>query len=253
MKMNTNRRDFLRSLLAAGALGNLGGEVFAQEKPSGPRRGPNAPAQIRQVVLGLLLDPDTAAGRGMRLGFEEAQRAGQLLHRNFVSGPTSEFALIGLVAPKTDPPGLYLAVGPLGDAAPVRPRVYAVSSSLEFRRQALERHKDRTDLKVVDWHHDLDKFGAQELNERFRRRFNQPMDEAAWRGWVAVKFAAELALRFPGTGAGAGAEKLDELSLDGHKGMPLRFDPKNHHLVQPVYLIDPQGKVVDEVAPEWKE
>jgi hypothetical protein len=33
----------------------------------------------------------------------------------------------------------------------------------------------------------------------------------------------------------------------------LRFDPKNHHLVQPVYVIDPQGKVVDEVAPEWKE
>lgn len=247
--MNTNRRDFLRSLLAAGALGSAGAAAFAQAKPSGPRRGPNAPAKIRQVALGLLLDPETAAGRGMRLGFEEAQRAGQLLHLNFVSAPTSEFALIGLVAPKVEPPGLYLAVGPLGDSETVRPHVWAVSSSLEFRRQALERHADRKDLKVVDWHHDLDKFGAQELNERFRRRFNQPMDEAAWRGWVAVKLAAELALRF----GGAGVTKIGELSLDGHKGMPLRFDPRNHHLVQPVYLIDPQGKVVDEVAPEWKE
>ena len=247
--MNKNRRDFLRSLLAAGALGSLGPAAFAQRKPGGPKRGPNAPAQIRQVVLGLLLDPDTAAGRGMRLGFEEAQRAGELLHRVFVSGPTSDFALIGLVAPKVEPEGLYLAVGPLGDSEPVRPRVYAVGSSLEFRRQALGRHQDRKDLKVVDWHHALEKFGADQLNERFQRRFNQPMDEAAWRGWVAVKLAAELALRFPG----AGADKIGELSLDGHKGMPLRFDPKNHHLVQPVYLIDPQGKVVDEVAPEWKE
>lgn len=246
--MNANRRDFLRSLLAAGALGSLGPEAFAQKKPVS-KRGPNAPAQIRQVVLGLLLDPDTAAGRGMRLGFEEAQRAGELLHRVFVSGPTSEFALIGLVAPKVEPQALYLAVGPLGDSEPVRPHVYAVSSSLEFRRQALERHADRSDLKVVDWSHDLNKFGAQELNERFQRRFNQPMDEAAWRGWVAVKLAAELALRFPGTGA----DKIGELSLDGHKGMPLRFDPGNHHLAQPVYLIDSQGKVVDEVAPEWKE
>jgi len=249
MTMNANRRDFLRSLLAAGALGSLGAVAFAQKKPVSKQR-PNAPAQIRQVVLGLLLDPDTAAGRGMRLGFEEAQRAGQLLHLNFVSGPTSDFALIGLVAPKVEPDGLYLAVGPLGDSGAVRPRVYAVSSSLEFRRQALERHADRKDLKVVDWHHDLEKFGADQLNERFQRRFNQPMDEAAWRGWVAVKLAAELALRF---GRSAGADKLGELSLDGHKGMPLRFDPKDHHLVQPVYLIDAQGKVVDEVAPEWKE
>jgi hypothetical protein len=247
MTMNANRRDFLRTLLAAGALGSLGAAASAQKKPVSKQR-PNAPAQIRQVVLGLLLDPDTAAGRGMRLGFEEAQRAGELLHLNFVSGPTSEFALIGLVAPKVEPPGLYLAVGPLVGSGTVQSRVYAVSSSLEFRRQALERHQDRKDLKVVDWHHDLEKFGADQLNERFRRRFDQPMDEAAWRGWVAVKLAAELALRF---GTGAGADKIGELSLDGHKGMPLRFDPKDHHLVQPVYLIDPQGKVVDEVAPEW--
>ena len=243
--MNTNRRDFLRSLLAAGAVAGLGGEAVAA--PQRQRR-PNAPAQIRQVPLGLLLDPDTAAGRGARLGLEEAQRAGELLHITILSAPTSEFVLIGLVAPKVEPQAVYLAVGPLGDSEPVRPHVYAVGSSLEFRRQALERHKDRNDLKVVDWHHDLEKFGADQLNERFRRRFDQPMDEAAWRGWVAVKLAAELALRFPKSQA---AEKIGELSLDGHKGMPLRFDAKNHHLAQPVYLIDPQGKVVDEVAPEW--
>ncbi|HEY0513489.1 MAG TPA: hypothetical protein VGH73_16385 [Thermoanaerobaculia bacterium] len=224
----------LRSLLAAGLAAGLGRDAFAGG---------------RVIPLGLLLDSGTAAGRGALLGLEEAQRAGDLLHVRFRSVPTSGYALIGPEPPKRAPAALYLAVGSK-DSEPARPRIYSVASSPEFRRQALGRHKDRADLRVIDWHPDLQKFGADALNVRFVRRFNQPMDEEAWHGWVAVKLAAELALRYPGPDA---ASKIGGLSIDGHKGMPLRFDPKDHHLVQPVYLIDGQGKVVDEVAPEWKE
>lgn len=240
----TTRRDLLKSILAAGALAGFGQEAFAVQPVRRPKPGD------RLVALGLLLDPDTAAGRGARLGLEEAQRAGQLLHVDISAAPTSEYALIGLAAPKEEPKALFLDVGPLRDDGPVRPHVYLVSASPAFRRQALDRHKDRKDLKVVDWQPDLTRFGADALNLRFRRRFNQPMDEAAWRGWMGVKLAAELALRYPGAAA---TDKIGELSLDGHKGMPLRFDPRDHHLIQPVYLVDGQGKVVDEVAPEWKE
>jgi len=236
----TSRRYFLRSLLAAGALAAV---------PPRAKRGGVARA-ARVVPLGLLLDPDTVAGRGVTLGMEEAQRAGELLHIEFRAASTSGYALIGLLPPKAEPAGLYLAVGPFRDAEAARPRVYSVASSPDFRRQALGKHADRKDLRVADWHPDLQKFGADALNLRFRRRFNQPMDEAAWRGWMAVKLAAELALRYPGESA---ASRAGELSLDGHKGMPLRFDPKGHHLIQPVYLIDAAGKVVDEVAPEWGE
>jgi hypothetical protein len=238
----TTRRDLLKSFLAAGALAGLGREALVAQP-------------VRRIPLGLLLDPDTAAGRGARLGLEEAQRAGQLLHVDISAAPTSEYVLIGLAAPKEEPKPLFLAVGPAAQGAEtVRPHVYLVSASPAFRRQALDRHKDRRDLKVVEWQPDLTRFGADALNLRFRRRFNQPMDEAAWRGWMGVKLAAELALRYPGTSAGAAAtDKIGELSLDGHKGMPLHFDPKDHHLIQPVYLVDGQGKVVDEVAPEWKE
>lgn len=240
--MNT-RRDLLKSFLAAGALAGLGREAFAVQPVRRPKTGD------RLVALGLLLDPDTAAGRGARLGLEEAQRAGQLLHVDISAAPTSEYALIGLAAPRSEPKALFLAVGPAAQGAePVRPHVYLVSASPAFRRQALDRHKDRKDLKVVDWQPDLTRFGADALNLRYRRRFNQPMDEAAWRGWMGVKLAAELALRFPGAPA---PDKIGSLSIDGHKGMPLRFDPKDHHLIQPVYLVDAQGKVVDEVAPEW--
>ena len=73
-----------------------------------------------------------------------------------------------------------------------------MTSSPAFRQQALDRFPDRKDLRVVDWHSGLMKFGAEELNVRFRRRFGQPMDERSWHGWMAVKCAVELALRYPG-------------------------------------------------------
>jgi hypothetical protein len=246
----TNRRDFLRFLLAAGALAGAGGREALAAKPK-PRRSARRPPppQLRQVPVGLLLDPETAAGRGARLGLEEAQRAGELLHLQFQEVPTSEYAIAGLVGPKQEPAALFLTVGPLlKEGETPRPRVYSVSASLEFRRQALSRHPDRNDLHVMDWHHDLRKFGADALNLRFSRRFEQPMDEAAWRGWMAVKLITELALRYPDATA---TDKIEELSIDGHTGMPLRFDPRNHHLIQPVYLMDAGGKVVEEVAPEW--
>ena len=245
----TNRRDFLRCLLAAGAL--AGGEALAV-KPKPRQRSESPPSPMRRIPIGLRLDPETAAGRGARLGLEEAQRAGELLKLQFQEVPTSEYANVGLVPPKQETAALFLTVGPLlkekeGEA---RPRVYSVSASLEFRRQALARHPNRNDLHVVDWHHDLKKFGADALNLRFSRRFEQPMDEAAWRGWMAVKLVTELALRHPDAST---ADKLEELSIDGHKGMPLRFDPRSHQLVQPVYLVDAGEKVVEEVAPEWTE
>jgi len=252
----TNRRDFLRSLLAAGALAGAGGGEALAAKPRRRSAGsrlvePSPPVQMRQIPLALRLDPETAAGRGARMGLEEAQRAGELLKLQFQEVPTSDYATVGLVPPKQEPSGLFLTVGPLlKQGEEPRPRVYSVSATLEFRRQALARHPDRNDLHVVDWHHDLKKFGADALNLRFSRRFEQPMDEAAWRGWMAVKLITELALRYPDAVA---TDKIEELSLDGHKGMPLRFDPRSRHLIQPVYLVDAGEKVVEEVAPEWTE
>ena len=242
----TNRRVFLRSLLAAGALAGAGGGEALAAKP----RRHSASAQMRQIPLALRLDPETAAGRGARMGLEEAQRAGELLKIQFQEVPASEYAAtVGLVPPKQEPAALFLTVGPLlKQGEEPRPRVYSVAASLEFRRQAFARHPDRNDLHVVDWHHDLRKFGADALNLRFSRRFEQPMDEAAWRGWMAVKLVTELALRYPDAIA---TDKIEELSIDGHKGMPLRFDPRSHHLIQPVYLVDAGEKVVEEVAPEW--
>jgi ABC-type branched-subunit amino acid transport system substrate-binding protein len=131
----------------------------------------------------------------------------------------------------------------------VRPRVFRVASSPRFRRQVLAR-QTTPGLQVVDWHPDLERFGAEQLNDRFRRRFGQAMDEPAWRGWIAVRIATELALRIP-PGASTGLlDLLPHAAFDGHKGAQLRFDPQDHYLVQPVYLVDKKGKLVGEVLPE---
>jgi hypothetical protein len=228
-----HRRDFLRSLLAAGALAGMGRLSFAQSAP-----------KARRVSLGLLLDPDTPEGRGASLGLDEAHRVGELLHVEITSGPASDFALIGLEPPKEGTKAVFLAAA---TSTPPAQSAWDVTSSPAFRQQALDRYKERKDLRVADWHSGLMKFGAEELNVRFRRRFGQPMDERSWHGWVAVKCAVELALRYPG---GDPRERIGDLRLDGHKGMMLSFDPRDRHLIQPVYVVDGQGKLVDQVEPE---
>jgi len=223
-----HRRDFLRSLLAAGALAGAGRLSFAQ--------------QARRVALGLLLDPETPEGRGASLGLDEARRVGELLHIEISSGPASDFALIGLTPPKEATKAVFLAA-----ATPAPQPAWDVTSSPAFRQRARDRFKDRKDLRVADWHSGLMKFGAEELNVRFLRRFGQPMGERSWHGWVAVKCAVELALRYPG---GDPKARIGDLRLDGHKGMMLSFDPHDRHLIQPVYVVDGQGKLVDQVEPE---
>ena len=87
--------------------------------------------------------------------------------------------------------------------------------------------------RVVDWHDQLRADGAAALNARFVRAAGRPMDERAWRGWMAVKVAFDAALR-----AGAGEHDMQALRFDGHKGHPLRFGDDGH-LRQPTYAAGP--------------
>jgi hypothetical protein len=213
----TTRRDFLKGLLAA---------ALAAPRPPG--------ASARAVQIALLLPEGSSAHRGALLGFEEAKRTAGLLGVTLRRTATSGDVIIGPTAPANDPRTLFLVTG-VPKASPPRPRVFHVASSPRVREQA-------KGSRVVDWHPDLYRYGAEQLNERFHRRFGRPMDEEAWHGWIAVKIAAELALR-----ASPGTPLLDLLprsAFDGHKGTQLRFDLENHHLIQPVYRVDAQGKLV---------
>lgn len=218
--MNPTRRDFFVFLLgAAGARAR------------------------RSVRIALVLGEGTSVGRGATLGAEEARRTAELLGVGLelrTPGPGTA-AVIGLSAPAQGPSVLFLTAGPAVEASRVRPRLFHVASSPRRRKEALARAGKG--VRVVDWHPDLVRYGAEQLNQRFHQRFGRPMDEAAWRGWMAVKAVAEAALRSPG---GDLAATLATLRFDGHKGEPLEFDPQDHHLRQPMYLVDGKGRLVGE-------
>lgn len=108
--------------------------------------------------------------------------------------------------------------------------------------------------RVELWHWSLERFGGEQLNERFHRRFGARMDSAAWTGWFALKIALDVALHAQATNGRALVRQLADprAQYDGQKGRPLRFAADTHRLVQPLYRIAGHGdaeRVVAEVTP----
>jgi hypothetical protein len=103
-------------------------------------------------------------------------------------------------------------------------------------------------LLVEEWHHTLQRFGAEELNQRYQRWAHQGMDGEAWAGWFATKVAVEAALRLEHLSRQA-LVGADAPTFDGHKGVPLRFNSSGV-LDQPIYVIEPSDTGVSKVVKE---
>ena len=90
------------------------------------------------------------------------------------------------------------------------------------------------------------RFGADTLNDRFRKRFGESMTSVAWTSWFAVKVLWEASLRMKSADAKQIAEYLtrDTTQFDGHKGRPLSFRPWDHQLRQFLYA-NVAGRPVD--------
>lgn len=101
-------------------------------------------------------------------------------------------------------------------------------------------------IRPLIWHHTLGRYGAAQLNDRFRARFGEPMAPGAWAGWMAVKVAWEAALRARTLEPAALAAALERLRFDGHKGRSLTFRRWDHQLRQPLYLLGEDGQVLGE-------
>ena len=103
---------------------------------------------------------------------------------------------------------------------------------------------------VVLWAPTLERYGASQINDRYRARYRLPMDGGAWAGWVAVKIAAEAALRARSSSAAPILSYLESAaaSFDGHKGWPLSFRLADHQLRQPLYVVSPPTAGGERVA-----
>ncbi len=92
---------------------------------------------------------------------------------------------------------------------------------------------------IVLWSPMLERFGASQINDRYRDKYMTGMDGAAWAGWAAAKLGAEAALRAHSGSPARLLEYLESSStqFDGHKGWPLTFRRSDHQLRQPLYVV----------------
>lgn len=260
-----SRRSFLKGLgTAAGGLAVAGFRYW--NVGSAPLRlilavPPNGYEHLR-----------TSITRGVELAFQEAGRTAELLGRSIeletiTHGPDLVSAvkkrhpagLIGGLQPDSandlarmaeSGDALFLNVASRSDAyrdASCFQNAFHFEASETMYKNAVAEHEGSGETAVL-WHPHLSKYGATQLNDRFRRAYSAGMDSAAWAGWMAVKTIWEASLRSETATAQGFASYLRDPStrFDGHKGWPLTFNPATGQLRQPLYIAN-NGKVVAEV------
>ena len=93
-------------------------------------------------------------------------------------------------------------------------------------------------LTPTAWHWTFERYGAPQLNQRFRRRADHDMSAEDWAGWVAVR-AVTAALVQAGSAdrnAVQQAMRSGDLSVDLYKGVRGNFRDWNGQLRQPILL-----------------
>jgi ABC-type branched-subunit amino acid transport system substrate-binding protein len=235
---------------------------------AGTARAQSAPDATARI--GILGSADEGGfGRGARLGMDEAARSAGLLGRKleieWLAAPDSASAAgrardlreRGFLAVVTALPGsaqsafeeaaagaglLVVDARPAHPEGPARRGVFRVGLPETAYQAALTRSAGSNgsgDARAVLWDGALYRYGAQQLNDRFRRRFGEPMDGAAWAAWMAIKAIAETLLRAPGAGGTdlSAAMHGRRAVFDGHKGAPLAFRGPGRTLAQPFYIV----------------
>ena len=285
-----SRRRFLATLVSSAA--SLALARTASSAPSGasPARLSRG-AWDDELRLGFAGPEASSAARGARMGAEEAARAATMLARRvslvvdrdarrLVEERRVQVLIGGLEPAECDALArlagerdvLWLNVGCADDAlrgAGCRRRVFHVAPSEAMRRDAMRHDAMRHDAarreapgpwpegaRAVAWHPALERFGAEQLNARWRARFGgamDGMDDAAWAAWFAVKVAWEGSSRARSAEPARLASWLEraDTRFDGHKGRPLSFRPWDHQLRQPLYVVAgaPGAETVAEVPP----
>jgi ABC-type branched-subunit amino acid transport system substrate-binding protein len=222
---------------------------------------------------------EASAARGIRLGAEESKQTAGLFGNNvdlYEAAGTGDAAAVTAATSLSSARQIQVLIGTSARDAEALSRYAETRGILYFNvasrsaglRSACRRHTfhiEATDgmyataagfvrskiltpgaasegnstASVVLWSPDLERFGASQINDRFRRKYGLPMDGSAWAGWAAVKIVAEAALRAGSTTSSRMLAYLESPAsqFDGHKGWPLTFRKADHQLRQPLYLV----------------
>ncbi|MDO8251316.1 MAG: branched-chain amino acid ABC transporter substrate-binding protein [Rhodoferax sp.] len=98
-------------------------------------------------------------------------------------------------------------------------------------------------LVALGWHAQFERYGAPQVSRRMAKTFKRAMTQQDWASWMAGK---AVSLAATGLNKAGGAEllaALNQLSLDGSKGVSMQFRPWDGQLQQTMLLTDGQGVV----------
>jgi hypothetical protein len=198
-----------------------------------------APADTVRLSIAGTLPADVR--QGLVMSVEESARVAGLLGRAIVLDSSATgvdratVVLAGGIAARSDAPrGIVLA---LECAAPP---TLAAARWFSLCPTAAGAGPPAAD-SIVGWDPALEKYGASQLNDRYRARWDAPMTDGAWRGWLAAKIAWESALRGPRDPAALAHWLASPAArFDGHQGVPLSFDAR-HRLRHPRYRVLHRG------------
>ncbi|MFL5619829.1 MAG: ABC transporter substrate-binding protein [Gemmatimonadaceae bacterium] len=199
----------------------------------------------------LLGADDTELAKGLRFGAEEAMRSASLLgwriehvdlraSANQQSLDDVHAIVLGGGTRSASRRGIPIVRGTSQPVADDTLRIAPDDTTLARSLAELPTADRRSgaSYQVVVWHPSLDRFGAEQLNNRYRAATATEMSPEAWIGWLAFKLLAETAMRARSVEPAALTSYLraPTTQFDGHKGAPLRFSARGE-LLQPLYLV----------------
>ena len=98
-------------------------------------------------------------------------------------------------------------------------------------------------LVAVGWHAQYERYGAPQVSRRFAKAYKRPMTQQDWASWMAGKAVSQAVGGLTKGGAPELLAALNQLSLDGSKGVAMQFRPWDGQLQQTLFLTDGQGVV----------
>ena len=98
-------------------------------------------------------------------------------------------------------------------------------------------------MVALGWHPQYERFGAPQVSRRFAKSYKRPMTQQDWASWMAGKAITLAAGGLVKGGATELMAALNQLSLDGSKGVTMQFRPWDGQLQQSLLLTDGQGVI----------
>jgi ABC transporter substrate binding protein (PQQ-dependent alcohol dehydrogenase system) len=106
-------------------------------------------------------------------------------------------------------------------------------------------------LEALAWHWSIEQWGAAQLQNRFIRQANRPMNEIDFSGYLAIRSIAQAVQQTDISAADniIGYLRSDKLELAAYVGRKLSFRPWNGQLRMPIALVQPNALISQSPQP----